>query len=112
MDLPSLIAGLGLPNEIETAITDLVARKADATERDATHRIPVLDRLIGNILAEPIQPLASCSPKGFGSGRRSLRVDYPRGLLQARHSNAALRSVAGHHAPHNHQTHQSYGALN
>jgi hypothetical protein len=59
MDLPSLIAGLGLPNEIETASTDLVARKADATERDATHRIPVLDRLIGNILAEPIQPLAS-----------------------------------------------------
>jgi uncharacterized protein len=61
MDLPSLMAGLSLPDEVEIAITDLVARKADATVRDTTHRIPVLDQLIGSILAEPIRTVASPS---------------------------------------------------
>ncbi|WP_044561415.1 nucleotidyltransferase domain-containing protein [Azospirillum sp. B4] len=54
MELPALLAGLSLSPEITDEIATLVARKLPSTERAATVRLPVLDRLIGDILAQPV----------------------------------------------------------
>lgn len=51
MDLPSLLAGLDVPEDASGAIADLLARKAEATERDTTRRIATIDRLISDALA-------------------------------------------------------------
>jgi hypothetical protein len=54
MDLPALLAGLSLPAELVDEIAALVARKLVSTERDTTARLPVLDRYIGDVLAQPV----------------------------------------------------------
>ena len=59
MDLPSLMAGLTLSNGVLDAIADLLARKAEATERDTILRIAALDGLIGEVLAVPLLPVVS-----------------------------------------------------
>jgi uncharacterized protein len=53
MDLPSLLAGLTLSDAIRETVAALVARKAPATEGDTGARLPLLDALIGDALAEP-----------------------------------------------------------
>lgn len=61
MDLPSLRAGLALDAQLSAAIDALVARKAEATERDTTARLAVLDRVIEDALAhtpERAEPIA------------------------------------------------------
>ena len=53
MDLPSLLDGTSVATGARDAIDELVRRKAQATEKDMSSRIPELDRLIGGILADP-----------------------------------------------------------
>ncbi|MDR3400978.1 MAG: nucleotidyltransferase domain-containing protein [Chthoniobacter sp.] len=53
MDVPSLMVGLKLQGRVPEAVADLLARKAVATERDTTARIPVLDAFISDCLASP-----------------------------------------------------------
>lgn len=55
MDMPALRAGLALGAEVSAAIDALVARKADASERDTTARIAALDGLIAEALAQTPQ---------------------------------------------------------
>ncbi|MEA1675996.1 nucleotidyltransferase domain-containing protein [Nitrospirillum sp. BR 11163] len=54
MDLPALLRGLFLSAEVADEIAALVARKLPSTERDTTARLPILDHLIGNVLAQPV----------------------------------------------------------
>jgi predicted nucleotidyltransferase len=58
MDLPSLLAGVACSAEIRAAIADLVHKKAAATEKDMTTRIPVLDAYLGTVLAKPAERAA------------------------------------------------------
>jgi predicted nucleotidyltransferase len=53
MDLSSLRAGVSLVAPVGGAIDALVERKAVATEKDVTARLPELDRLIAGILETP-----------------------------------------------------------
>jgi len=53
MDLPSLLAGTTVSQELRPIIDRLVARKAGATERDVTSRIPFLDALFEETLRLP-----------------------------------------------------------
>ncbi|MDE1148175.1 MAG: nucleotidyltransferase domain-containing protein [Azospirillaceae bacterium] len=63
MDLPALLAGLDLPAETVAVIGDLVARKLPSVERDTGPRLPVLDTLVGGILAEPVQWMGRDEPR-------------------------------------------------
>ncbi len=60
MDLPSLLAGLKLSQEVQETVIAL-ARKAPATESDTGARLPPLDALITSVLAEPAIRRASFS---------------------------------------------------
>jgi predicted nucleotidyltransferase len=53
MDLPSLLDGTSVAAGVRGAIDALVERKAQATEKDMSARIPELDRLLSGILATP-----------------------------------------------------------
>jgi predicted nucleotidyltransferase len=55
MDLPSLMAGLHLPNELRHCVSHLLARKAEGDEHVVTARIAEIDTLIGTVLSAPIQ---------------------------------------------------------
>jgi predicted nucleotidyltransferase len=61
MDLPSLLAGLKLSQEVQETVIALVARKAPTTESDTGARLPPLDALITSVLAEPAIRQASVS---------------------------------------------------
>jgi len=52
MDLPSLLTGLTLSEPVRSTISELVAKKADATERDTIPRNAVLDALIAKVLGK------------------------------------------------------------
>jgi predicted nucleotidyltransferase len=52
MDAAGLCAGIGLKEEVLTALADLFTRKRTAGEQDLMPRIPVLDSLIADALAE------------------------------------------------------------
>ncbi len=53
MDLPSLLAGTPVSQELRQTIDQLVAMKASATERDVTPRIALLDALCEETLRRP-----------------------------------------------------------
>jgi uncharacterized protein len=59
MDLPSLMAGLMLSDGVSSAVANLLAGKAEARERDTTPHVSVLDGLIGDALAVPVQEVDS-----------------------------------------------------
>lgn len=52
MDASGLCAGIGLDETVVTALADLFARKRTAGEQDLMPRVPVLDSLIADALAE------------------------------------------------------------
>jgi predicted nucleotidyltransferase len=54
MDVPSLLDGLVVAHERRQAIASLIERKASATESDVTARLPLLDLLIEETLARPV----------------------------------------------------------
>jgi uncharacterized protein len=56
MDLPSLWNGLVLASSVDLAISEMVERKARATEQDTTPRIAVIDELINKVLSKPVTP--------------------------------------------------------
>lgn len=55
MDVPALLAGLSLADEVLDGIGDLLARKRNAAEHDTIRRIGSLDALIADALAKPVQ---------------------------------------------------------
>jgi uncharacterized protein len=54
MDMSSLLEGIVIGDAVRQAIVALVERKAAATEQDMTLRIPELDGLIAESLAQPV----------------------------------------------------------
>jgi predicted nucleotidyltransferase len=54
MDLPSLMRGLDLPSALREPVTQMIARKAEASEHDRVTRVASLDRYIAASLAEPV----------------------------------------------------------
>ncbi len=52
MDLPALLGGIALPDDVRTTIDSLLARKALAAEADMVPRDPALDRFVADSLAE------------------------------------------------------------
>jgi predicted nucleotidyltransferase len=53
MDLPSLREGVSVAASVRGVTDELIGRKAKATEKDLGARIPELDRMMAEILAEP-----------------------------------------------------------
>ncbi len=51
MDLPGLMAGILIADDVRQAIIELVDRKAAAAEQDVTVRVPVLDAFIAETLS-------------------------------------------------------------
>lgn len=51
MDLPGLMAGIPVADDVRRAITELVDRKAAAAEQDVAARVPVLDAFIAEALS-------------------------------------------------------------
>lgn len=66
MDVPALRAGVGVPEDVEVAITALIARKRDATEREMTARDPVIETWLRGVLEAPAEPLYARLPKDLG----------------------------------------------
>ena len=58
MDVPSLLDGLVVADGRRQAIASLIARKASATERDVAARLPLLDSLIEETLAQLVDRAA------------------------------------------------------
>jgi len=54
MDLPALMAGLSLPDDLSYAVGKLLARKAAGDEHDLTPRIDEIDRFVSDVLSKPI----------------------------------------------------------
>jgi|SRR6185437_15979631 len=54
MDLPELLNGIALAEDVRLAITELIARKAAADEHGVGPRVPVLDAVIAETLSEPV----------------------------------------------------------
>jgi uncharacterized protein len=58
MDLSSLMAGVDVPEQVERAVRELLARKADAREDDTTARVAILDAYLDGALSrEVMRPL-------------------------------------------------------
>jgi|HubBroStandDraft_1064217.scaffolds.fasta_scaffold01248_6 predicted nucleotidyltransferase len=90
MDMPSLMSGLALPENVSATIADLVARKETATERDTIGRIEPLDRLIDDILAEPVQHIASVDRADVAAKADALFASIVLAEFSARRSPSAL----------------------
>jgi predicted nucleotidyltransferase len=58
MDVPSLLDGIAVAHDRRQAIAALIERKASATERDMTARLPLLDSLLAETLAQPVDRAA------------------------------------------------------
>jgi predicted nucleotidyltransferase len=59
MDLPRLMSGLSISAEIREIIADLVIRKRNMVESDTITRIPLLDAMIREALADKIEKMVS-----------------------------------------------------
>jgi len=54
MDLPTLMAGLTIPDELRRLVDDLLRKKAGGEEQDLCPRIIAVDEFIGTTLSEPV----------------------------------------------------------
>jgi predicted nucleotidyltransferase len=54
MDLPTLMAGLTLSDELRRNVGDLLVKKAGGEEQDLSPRIMAVDEFIGATLSEPV----------------------------------------------------------
>lgn len=70
MDLPTLMAGLTLSDELRRNVGDLLVKKAGGEERDLSERIMAVDEFIRTILSEPVG-----QPSLFDRKRNTARAD-------------------------------------
>jgi hypothetical protein len=54
MDLPTLMAGLTLSDEMRRNVGDLLVKKAGGEERDLSPSMTAVDEFIGPTLSEPV----------------------------------------------------------
>lgn len=66
MDVPSLLAGLTVPEAVLPEITSLIARKREATEQDTTAKLPVLDTWLRAEMLAPIEIADTRPAEDFG----------------------------------------------
>jgi predicted nucleotidyltransferase len=101
MDLPTLMAGLALPDGVYQAVADLIARKAEAVEQETTARISAVDVLIGDALAEPVQKTRSIDRREVTAQADRLFASIrPRRCLDEQLLRAARQMVEAPHAVH------------
>lgn len=92
MDLPSLIAGLGLSDRLSGVIAGLVALKAVSTEQEMISRISVLDEFISGVLVAQVVPVNSIERSAAKVKADALFASIVLGRLSAKNSAAPISS--------------------
>ena len=72
MDLPALLEGIALTADLQRTIAELVTRKGEADEKGRTARLPVLDALIADSLAAPVDQFVLPDRRSVQSQAESL----------------------------------------
>jgi len=82
MDLPSLLAGVGLPKPLADTVGELVARKATAREHETVERVAAVDAYLREALAcEVPRPSGLTRPPEIAQRAQRFFVSVVRGLL-------------------------------